>query len=124
MASKKIIQITVNARQANEIAKSFDDKLKSIDKTALGMGSVLKRMQGYFVAMFSLRGLQALANWTDQFTLLEARIKTFKREGESSIEIQTRLLDIAKKNGLQLNTSVDAYTKFNNALKESKISLM
>jgi len=122
MASKKIIQITVNARQANEIAKSFDDKLKSIDKTALGMGSVLKRMQGYFVAMFSLRGLQALANWTDQFTLLEARIKTFKREGESSIEIQTRLLDIAKKNGLQLNTSVDAYTKFNNALKESKIS--
>lgn len=122
MASRKIIQITVDAKEATRITKGFQDRLDKIDKSAVKASGALTRMQSFMLAAFSLQGLRVLSGWTDQFTLLTSRINNFKKEGESTIDIQTRLLDIAKKNGLALDTAVDSYTKYNNALKNTGLS--
>lgn len=122
MASRKVIQITVNAKEATRIAKGFQDRLDKINKSAVKASGALSRMQSFMLAAFSLQGLRVLSGWTDQFTLLTSRINNFKKEGESTIDIQTRLLDIAKKNGLALDTAVDSYTKYNNALKNTGLS--
>lgn len=120
--AKKIIKIELDARQAQRVAQKISKDLDGINRSTKTLSSSFGRLQGVLVGIFSIRAIRAIADYSDQFKLLEARIKIFRKEGESVKEIQSQLLDIAKKNGVQISGIVDAYTKFNNGLKETGLN--
>lgn len=117
--SKKVVQITVNAKQASEILKRFDNQFKSVNKSIGKSNVFLGRFQGLIAATFSIQALRGVTQWSDQMKLLGTRINTFKRAGESSLSIQQKLLTIQRDNGLGMNTMLDGYTKISAALQDT-----
>jgi len=120
--AKKVIQITVNAKQASQILKRFDTQFKSVNRSVNQSNKYLSRFQGTMAAVFSFQALRAVGSWSDQMKQLSTRINTFKKEGENAALTQKKLFEIQRANGLGLNTMVDGYTKISSALKDTTYS--
>jgi tape measure domain-containing protein len=115
-----IIDVNAKTAQAEKDLQSINKSIKNIETSTKGVSDSLKQMFVSIGGLAALGGsLAYVKNISTEFKQLENKIATVTGRTKELVAVQTGLLDIAKATRGSVANTVQTYTTFGRALKNT-----
>lgn len=125
------LPVTINARQAqdalraiqkqyNSLANSIQRQQKSLASQQKAIASVAKAAGALFVVQNAAQYVQYMSQISDQYTLIDAKIKLISKTQEEFTTARKELLDLSVETGTTLAANAQAFAKLGNSMKGAR----
>lgn len=121
--SVKIRNLGKAAQEAGrDGSKGFDEIKRSMDASDASTGRLANSVKILASSYLSLQGVKALVEIADTYTLLEGRLRLVTGSSQELASVQQQLYGIAQQTRTTYEGTVDMYTRFARATKDTSIS--
>lgn len=115
MDTRKVVQGSQQVDTSlNKVGKSFDGASSKASKFTSALSPLAAAISG-LIAIDTVRRLQALS---EQFTLLESRVKRLSGSTQEATETYRQLLQISSQTGADISTTVGLWESLSGSLRE------